>query len=67
MAGVVSSTLTEQLRQAIRDCGLTPDQLAEATGVPQISIVYFTIGKDMGIKEASKIAKYFGLELRPAN
>jgi hypothetical protein len=57
--------LVDQLRQAIRECGMTKRELAEATGVAHILIVHFMVGRNLGIKEASKIAAYFGLDLRP--
>ena len=55
--------LIDQLRQAIRDCGLDERQLAETTGVPHIYIVHFMIGRDIELQEASKIAAFLGLEL----
>lgn len=59
--------LTEQLREAIRERGLTEQELSEATGIDLMPIIYFMRGKDVGLKRASKIAEYLGLELRPAN
>ena len=64
MAKASGGSLTEQLRLAIRECGLTKDELSEATGVAHILIVHFMLGKDIGIKDASKIAAYLGFELR---
>ncbi len=56
--------MADQLRQAIRNCGLSANQLADETGIDQTLISRFLRGKDMGIDRASKIAAYLGLELK---
>jgi hypothetical protein len=57
--------LIDRLRQAISDCGMTKRELADATGVAHMVIVYLMIGRDIELKEASRIADYLGLDLRP--
>lgn len=56
--------MAEQLRKAIRDSGLSANELAQQTGVNQTLISRFLRGKDMGIERASKIAVYLGLSLK---
>lgn len=60
----MSKTVAEQLRAAIRESGLSANQLSQLTGVDQTLISRFLRGKDMGIHRASKIAAYLGLELK---
>ena len=57
--------LVDRLRQAVSNCGMTKRELAEATGVAHMVIVYLMIGRDIELKEASRIADYLGLDLRP--
>lgn len=56
--------MAETLRKAMVACGLSANQLAQETGVPQTTISRFLRGKDMGIERASKIAAYLGLVLK---
>lgn len=57
--------MADKLRSAIAACGLSANELAQKTGVPQTTISRFLRGKDMGIHRAAKIATYLGLELKP--
>lgn len=57
--------LAEMLRDAIRKSGLSANELAAQTGVPQTTLSRFLRGKDMGIHRASKVAEHLGLELKP--
>lgn len=59
----VPPTLDESLRQAIRDSGLSANQLARATEVPQPTITRFLNGADMKLSTASRLAAYLGLHL----
>jgi ribosome-binding protein aMBF1 (putative translation factor) len=59
----MSKTVADQLRQAIRESGLSANQLSKETGIDQTLISRFLRGKDMGIERASKIAAYLGLKL----
>lgn len=61
----MSKELADKLRNAIERSGISANELAKATGVPQTTISRFLRGKDMGIHRAGKIAKYLGLELKP--
>jgi len=65
MKAAVEQTLTDQLLTAIHKRGLTERELAEATGVDHISIIYFIRGKDLGLRRASKIASFLGLAFCP--
>lgn len=60
----MSEEIAEQLRTAIKESGLSANQLAKATGVGQTTISGFLRGRDIGIEKASKIAAYLGLELK---
>ena len=57
--------LCNQLRQVITDHGLSTQELSKQSGVEQILLLYFMRGKDIGLKDATKLASYFGLELQP--
>lgn len=59
----MSKTVADQLRQAIRESGLSANALSKATGIDQTLISRFLRGKDMGIERASKIAAHLGLSL----
>jgi len=63
--GATGRSLRNQLLSAIRNSGLSERDLAEATGIGLMPILYFVRGKDLGIKQASKIAEFLGMELRP--
>ena len=61
----MSKELADRLRDAIRNSGLSANELAKACGVPQTTISRFLAGKDMGLHRAGRIAKYLGLDLKP--
>lgn len=63
----MSKDMAEKLREAIQKCGLSANELAQQTGVPQTTISRFLRGKDMGIHRGAIIARYLGLELKPAS
>jgi predicted transcriptional regulator len=56
--------LDQSLRRAIKDSGLSDNELARRTGVPQPTISRFLAGADMKLATAAKIAAYLGLSLR---
>lgn len=60
----MSRDIAEKLRDAIRQSGLSANELAKRSGVPQTTISRFLSGKDLGIHRAAKLAKVLGLELR---
>ncbi len=54
------------LRNAVQASGLSMRQLSIASGVNRISLMRFMTGAmDLNLHAASKLADYFGLELRP--
>src|SRR5262245_45427194 len=56
--------LAEQLRQAIRDCGQTLNQLSTACGVGRDRLSRFVRGeRDMTVAAADKICRALGLRL----
>jgi transcriptional regulator with XRE-family HTH domain len=57
--------LCDQLREEIRNRGLSEFELSRATGVEHVLIVHFLRGKDLGIKRAARLAAFLGLQLRP--
>jgi hypothetical protein len=62
--------ISDQLRQAIRDCGLSLNQIAKGAGVdqPMLSRFMSSDGQANDIRlqrNADKLADYFGLELTP--
>lgn len=59
----MSKDMADRLRESIRQCGLSNNELAEKTGVAQTTISRFMRGFDMGIHKAAKIAAYLGLKL----
>jgi transcriptional regulator with XRE-family HTH domain len=53
----------EKLRAAIAKSGISGNELAKRTGVPQITISNFLLGGDMRLKNAIKLANYLRLAL----
>lgn len=60
---LMNRELADKLREAIKQSGLSANQLAKETGVTQTTISGFLRGRDMGIEKASRIAAYLKLEL----
>ena len=59
--------ISETLRQAINESGLSFLALEKATGVLRQSLMPFARGEaGINVDAADKLAVYFGLELRPA-
>jgi plasmid maintenance system antidote protein VapI len=62
----MKSPITDALRKAINDSGITSKALARETGVQRPSIVRFRRGdQSLRLDLADRIAAYFGLELTP--
>jgi plasmid maintenance system antidote protein VapI len=59
-------TPSERLRQSIRECKKSANQIARETGISQPTITTFLNGRDLRMETADKLAAYFGLELREA-
>jgi predicted XRE-type DNA-binding protein len=57
--------LADELREAIRRSGLSQNELAKLSGVPQPRVNVFMNGGDMKLRSAGKIAKLLGLTLKP--
>lgn len=58
--------ISDVLRRAILDSGLSLLRIAGATGVDRASISRFVAGKrSLRLDMADKLAAYFGLELTP--
>jgi plasmid maintenance system antidote protein VapI len=58
-------TISDDLRDAIRDSGKSVTALAKECGVPQPMLTRFVNGKDVRLETANKLAAYFGLTLQP--
>jgi hypothetical protein len=57
-------TMTETLRAAIRDSGLSAYRISQDTGLVVTSIIRFTNGEtSLRLDKADVLADYFGLEL----
>ena len=61
------STVSESLRKAIADSGLSQRKIASDTGVCRISLVKWLNGTQLTLTTdaVDKLAEYFALELRP--
>lgn len=55
--------MADTLRKAITDSGISANELARLTGVPQPTITRFLLGRDMRLSRAQRIATHFGLKL----
>jgi plasmid maintenance system antidote protein VapI len=59
-------TLTDQLRKAIHDSGLSLYAVAKATHTPYAVIHGFVNGRDIKLGTADKLAELFGMKLTAA-
>jgi len=59
--------LSEQLRAAIQESGLSATALSKECGIPQPMLTRFINGLDVRLATAEKLAAYFELELQPRN
>jgi plasmid maintenance system antidote protein VapI len=59
------ASMSEILRQAVRDSGLPLLRIAQAAGVERASLSRFVRGeRTLRLDMADRLAAYFGLELR---
>ena len=58
-----SSTLSTQVRRAIRDCGLTRYRIAQESGVEQGTLARFMAGSGVTTTTLDAIAKVLRLEV----
>lgn len=60
-------TMTQTLRKAVRDSGLSLYAIAAGSGLTRPSLSRFMAGtQSLRLDMADKLAEYFGLELKPA-
>lgn len=60
-------TLSDTLKKAITESGLSDKRLGELTGVNRLSIGRFMAGTQyLSMAQAEMLAVFFGLELKPA-
>jgi hypothetical protein len=59
-------TLSERLRQAVGNSGLSPGALAGATKLSQESVEQLLRGEDVMLSVAEKLAQHFRLDLQPS-
>jgi hypothetical protein len=57
--------LAAQLRELVGRSGKPAYRVAEESGVPQGVLSRFLNGSGLAIQNVEKLARYFGLELRP--
>lgn len=58
-------TISQVLKQAIRDSGMTPLELERETGVKRQSIMWFMRGdRSLHLDSADALASYLGIECR---
>ena len=59
-------TLTDVLRNAIEESGLTQYRIADGTGIPATSIMRFVRGETaLRLDKADRLVAYLGLQLVP--
>jgi plasmid maintenance system antidote protein VapI len=62
----MAESLTEQLKTAIEQSGMTRYKLAQAAGVEESTLSRFVNGKrSLSLESASRLAEFLDLELRP--
>jgi transcriptional regulator with XRE-family HTH domain len=60
------TTISETLKQVIRSLGISDRSLGIQAGVNRQSIARFVSGEtSLSLDQAERLAKFFGLELRP--
>lgn len=55
--------ISDGLRKAIMDSGISQNALSKATGISQGRLSEFLAGGDINTENADKLAAYFGLKL----
>jgi plasmid maintenance system antidote protein VapI len=59
-------SLADQLREAVKGCGLTHYRIAKESGVQQTILSRFVTGeRNVQLDTAEKLAVYFGMSLSP--
>jgi hypothetical protein len=58
-------TLADVLRDAVRKTGRPAYKVARAAGVAWPRVYYFMRGGNMTLRNADRLARHLGLELRP--
>ena len=59
-------TITEQLREAVENCGMTRYAIAQQTGIPESVLCRFVTGcKGLRTDSIDPLCEFLGLELRP--
>lgn len=61
----MSHDLAAALRNAVRRQRLSISVIARQAGIPQSTLAEFMAGADMRLANASKLARFLALELRP--
>ena len=62
----MTTSLSDQLRQAIRDCGESRYSLSKRTGIDQATLTRFMSGeRGLRLDVVDLLADVLGLELRP--
>jgi len=63
-ARLVPVTISDQVRRAIRECGMTRYELAKRTGVSQSTLSRFVLGQaSLTLEKLDLLAGLIGLEL----
>jgi plasmid maintenance system antidote protein VapI len=57
--------ISDELRKAVADSGMSANSLAEALDIAQTTISRFLRGEDTRLSVADKLAAYFNLSLQP--
>jgi hypothetical protein len=57
-------SVSNQLREAIRNCGMSANELSRVSGVPQPTITRFLNDGELRSNNVDKLAAYFGLVLK---
>ena len=58
-------TISETVRDALRERNESLRSVARATGVPHCSLVRFLAGKCLRSDSLDRVAEHFGVEVRP--
>ena len=62
----MNKTLSDQLREAIRECGRSRYALSKETGVDQSTLSKFMKGGSLSLSNVDRLAETLSLEIRPA-
>ncbi len=59
----MAEAISTALRKAIEASGVSHNEIAKATGIPQPTITRFVNGADLRVSNCDALAAYFGLSL----